>query len=347
MMRRVMKSWVLLLILAMTAAFATAFDTLSDSTQTREQRLADDAAAKEEFHHLNFFAEGRGMHLAPGMWDLWTKYATQKNISIFQNRWGLNVNGKTIEGIFNVPYKNMDVAVLGCVACHSGKAAGQYIIGLGNKNIDVAEVGRDGLHAEELWRLVPHPEQKSDDFKEVQSSSIEFAKILSNSDYTNLTQGMVPTSVIRTWFYRQAGLPIPKDLPRAAVKVPFPGVIPRRKRWEASRTDSVMVVSRVGQSPLKSPRASLRRPFIVTFRKSRLPKIFLENSSLRNIHSRSMPRKRSVEKMFSKITALIATANINATRAIFRSSRLRNSFRGPWFRRIRTGSRSSMRSFMT
>lgn len=220
-MQRVMKSWVLLLILAMTAAFATAFDTLSDSTESREQRLADDASAKEAFHQLNFFAEGRGMHLSPNMWNVWLNDASQKNIGIFENRWGLNVNGKTVEGIFSVPYKDMEVAVLGCVACHSGKAAGQYIIGLGNKNIDVAQLGADGLHAEEIWKLLPHPGQKSEDFKEVQASSIEFAKILSNKDYTNLTQGMVPTSVIRTWFYRQAGVPIPKDLPRAAVKVPF------------------------------------------------------------------------------------------------------------------------------
>jgi len=193
-------------------------------------RIERDAKARQELYGLNFFAEGGGMHLTPNLLRFWNNLAAlapvnpmgaiQKNAWI--HRWGLNWNETTREpiGLYNVPYKKMSVGVLGCVACHSGRAAGQTYIGLGNKNIDVNLIGKDALLAESIWKKIGHPLGKSADYKYVENSAMDFARLLSNPDITNLTEGLVPTSVIRAWFYRIAGEPLPPDMKRSAVKVP-------------------------------------------------------------------------------------------------------------------------------
>jgi len=110
--------------------------------------------------------------------------------------------------------------VLGCAACHSGKAAGIYIPGLGNKNIDPAQVGSDAYRALQLWKKANFLKKKSADYKMIEALSIDFARRLSNSKYSNLTQGMVPVALIQEWFYKNAGRTLPDGMARGAVKVP-------------------------------------------------------------------------------------------------------------------------------
>lgn len=132
-------------------------------------------------------------------------------------RWGLIVKDNKVKGLFNEPYKGMNIGVLGCVACHGGKAAGQYIVGLGNKNIDTFQIGKDANLGLKIWGAFP---RSNPNFKEMHQRSVEFTENLAGSKVGNMTQGLVSTAIIRSWFYRVQGLPFPDNFPPGQVKVP-------------------------------------------------------------------------------------------------------------------------------
>ena len=111
----------------------------------------------------------------------------------------------------------MNIGVLGCVACHGGKAAGQYIVGLGNKNIDTFQIGKDANLGLKVWGAFPRRNPK---FKEMHERSVEFTKNLAGSKVGNQTQGLVSTAIIRSWFYKVQNLPFPDNFPPGQVKVP-------------------------------------------------------------------------------------------------------------------------------
>lgn len=209
----------LLFILASCSpAFKTkAYRTLA-SEKTERENLSTDAA--EEFKKLHFFTKGRGMMISPGLIEMYGKSGKLTKEIFMKKGFGLNVVDGEAIGLLETEYQGHKIGVLGCVACHSGKAAGQYIVGLGNKNIDVWQIGNKTLKASEGWKFFNKKKMKDEGYLTLTEDALIFAKTLSNKSYSNLTQGLVPTGVIRTWFYRQAGLPIPEDLPRAAVKVP-------------------------------------------------------------------------------------------------------------------------------
>lgn len=174
--------------------------------------------AVETFRHLNFYYKGRGMAVSPDLIKFWE--STKKlgmGQGVIAARWGFNIVDKEIQGLFNVPYEGMQVGVLGCVGCHSGKAAGQYIVGLGNKNIDVGQIGADASMVMKMWGKVPHKNPK---FKELHERALEFTTALSNPKISNKTQGLVSTGLIRSWFYKVQGLPLPDDFLPGQVKVP-------------------------------------------------------------------------------------------------------------------------------
>jgi mono/diheme cytochrome c family protein len=177
--------------------------------------------ASEAFKNLHFFYKGRGMSISPDLIKLYEVMSnggvgTQDLGPIYQ-RWGLIFQDNKATGIYSVPYEGMQVGVLGCVACHSGKAAGEFIIGLGNKNIDVGQIGKDSYAGMKVWGSVP---RNNPAFKEVHERSLEFTKGLSDKKMINLTQGLVPTGLIRSWFYKVQNIPFPADFPRGQVKVP-------------------------------------------------------------------------------------------------------------------------------
>src|SRR5665647_307183 len=111
--------------------------------------------ATEAFKNLNFFYKGRGMAISPDLIKVfeWTssRGIGSGDLGPLYQRWGLIVQNNNVRGLFSVPYEGMKVGVLGCVACHSGKAAGQYIVGLGNKNIDTGQIGRDAYQMLRVW----------------------------------------------------------------------------------------------------------------------------------------------------------------------------------------------------
>ncbi len=187
--------------------------------QTRQERAT---TAADAFLNLNFYYKGRGMSVSPdliGLYDNLNKMGLSTGeLGPLYQRWGLIVQkGGDIRGLFNVPYEGMQIGVLGCVACHGGKAAGQYVVGLGNKNIDVGQIGADSNKIIKIWGTVPRSNPM---FKVLSERAIEFTKNLSNPKISNHTQGLVPTSLIRSWFYTVNGDPIPNDILKGHVKVP-------------------------------------------------------------------------------------------------------------------------------
>jgi mono/diheme cytochrome c family protein len=177
--------------------------------------------AEEAFKNLNFFYKGRGMMVSPEVISLY-EWAGERglgtsNLGPIYQRWGLVVEKNKVKGLFNEPYEGMNIGVLGCVACHGGKAAGEYIVGLGNKNIDTYQIGKDAAIGLKLWGAFPRRNPK---FKEMHARSLEFTNALAGSKVGNMTQGLVSTAIIRSWFYKIQNIPFPDNFPPGQVKVP-------------------------------------------------------------------------------------------------------------------------------
>lgn len=190
-------------------------------TFARDVRLERHNEAIDAFRNLNFFYKGRGMIVSPDVIKVY-EWARDRELGTSgagpaQQRWGFNVINNQIQGLYNEPYQGMAIGVLGCVACHSGKAAGEYIIGLGNKNIDVGQVGKDSVLGLQLWGAFP---RNNPEFKNIHERALEFTKNLAGSKVGNTTQGLVSTAIIRSWFYRVQNLPFPENFPSGQVKVP-------------------------------------------------------------------------------------------------------------------------------
>ena len=200
------------------------------STNGFSQELTKDQQykiASQKFLNTHFFSHGEGMMLSPDLMtyvDLVTKTYSKldkgpKKIirnKIINSRYGFNIHNNEIVGLFNVPYKGMNIGVLGCVACHSGKAAGRFYVGLGNKTIDAYQVGQDAKIIQSGWLQGHLTEER----RKIHKDAMHFAKVISDKNITNLTAGIVPVSVIMTFFYTDIGLKYPSDLNRGQVKVP-------------------------------------------------------------------------------------------------------------------------------
>lgn len=190
---------------------------LTHSQASTRQIEADSAA--ETFMNWHFFENGRGMTLSPNMSRLLWMIGDEQESPIndfLQKRYGLLFRKGKMAGVFNVKYKGMDVGVLGCTACHSGKAAGIFVAGLGNKTIDSYTIGKDFYLAQRFWGWGP----RSKDYKYIHEKSQNFSKVISDSNISNLTRGLVADATIKTFFYKDQGIPYPKNLERAQVKVP-------------------------------------------------------------------------------------------------------------------------------
>jgi mono/diheme cytochrome c family protein len=197
------------------------FTIILSTSISANTRVENHHKSVKEFRNLNFFYKGRGMVISPDLINLY-EVLRKRNVGVSQKgilnqRWGINLEDNKIVGIFNEPYKKMNIGVLGCVACHSGRAAGELIIGLGNKNIDVGQIGIDTYRAQKVWGIIP---RKNPNFKTMHERSVVFTKKLKNPKIHNLTQGLVPTSLVKSWFYDVQGVPFPKNFGRGQVKVP-------------------------------------------------------------------------------------------------------------------------------
>ena len=198
---------------------ATLFFSLS--TFAQDVRLERHLEATEAFKNLNFFYKGRGMMVSPEIITLYEMMGERgigtSNLGPIYQRWGLVIDDNKVKGLFNEPYEGMNIGVLGCVACHSSRAAGEYIVGLGNKNIDTYQIGKDAALGLKAWGALP---RKNPKFREMHKRSLEFTSALAGSKVGNVTQGLVSTAVIRSWFYKVQNRPFPENFPAGQVKVP-------------------------------------------------------------------------------------------------------------------------------
>lgn len=182
--------------------------------------------AGAEFLQTHFFENGRGMTISP---DLSVFFGgLKKQPSLIQDPFIIKKYGflpgekQRYVGVFDVKWKDMNLAVLGCTACHSGRAAGITIPGLGNKTIDPYMIGKTLVKAQKVWKhFIAHKLKNDPDYAYVHDKAMIFAETLSNPDVSNLTRGLVPDSVIKTFFYRDTGTPWGPEIERTQVKVPF------------------------------------------------------------------------------------------------------------------------------
>jgi hypothetical protein len=193
-----------------------------------------DPTPEQALRDLDFFADGRGMHLSPGLLDKLESLrgviaGTSADRTVLQtlaHRWGLQEHEGALVGIKTVRYRGLPVGVLGCVACHSGKAAGQYVVGIGNKNIDPGQIGRDGAVIEKEYRRVTDRldalgiQKKTADFRRLETQSLRLMEKLSDPRLSIGVQGLVPVSLVGSWFYEVANAPLPTNGYKGATKVP-------------------------------------------------------------------------------------------------------------------------------
>jgi mono/diheme cytochrome c family protein len=196
--------------------------------------VSADPTPEQALRDLDFFADGRGMHLSPGILDkleslravIGGSPADRTVLQTLAHRWGLQEHEGELVGIKTVRYRGMPVGVLGCVACHSGKAAGQYIVGIGNKNIDPGRIGLDGAKLENEYRRITDRldalgiQKKSADFRRLEAQSIRLMQKLADPRLSVGVQGLVPVSLVGSWFYEVAGEPLPTNGYKGATKVP-------------------------------------------------------------------------------------------------------------------------------
>ncbi len=178
--------------------------------------------AAREFSESHLFTSGRGIHLPAGLISYYERAQSTRLrphlIGVGGFLTGVNLEDRSPVGLLEARYQDLRVGVLGCVVCHSGRAAGRLVIGLGNKRIDTAATGRltEWLSLPYLWTISfrPDPERR------LIEQTMAFARVLQNPRWANVTEGQVPFGVIQRWFYEQAGRPMPLGMPAAGVKAP-------------------------------------------------------------------------------------------------------------------------------
>ena len=219
--RGALTSLILVLMLAgsVLAGTVLAGTGLADA-QTAAERRREAVEAAKIILQTHLFTDGRGMHIVPGIFNLYELVAKPEIpvdlVSPIHYKAGFNMIGRKAVGLFNVDIQKTRVGVLGCVGCHSGYAAGRLIVGCNNKNIDVGFVGRmaKSVQTPYLWTRPLRPQYERD----LIDDAMGFATILSNPNWMNFTQGLVPVSNVWQWFYKQQGMPPLEKPPRGAVK---------------------------------------------------------------------------------------------------------------------------------
>lgn len=181
--------------------------------------------SQRELLDFHLFAEGHGMVLSPRV--------TRKIVAIAdsplwpvaraigESRAGMIADGRNFAGLRVVSYGGTSTAVLGCAMCHAGRAAGQFVPGLGNKTIDAYGIAKLLFKEWERDRSeLARGVLRGGDLRATEGS-LRYAALVSRPDLANRTQGMVPASWVLHWLYEAADKELPSELRiPGAVKVP-------------------------------------------------------------------------------------------------------------------------------
>ena len=133
---------------------------------------------------------------------------------ILQSKFGLIVENGEIVGYHEVEYQGRHQGVVGCAMCHTGRAAGRTIPGLGNKNIDIFSLA---LAAKKLMPAFPAPRDRR--AQETRKNAEFFINAIGNPRLAPKTQGLIPIGLIRKWFFDQAAERMDTEIP-GQVKIP-------------------------------------------------------------------------------------------------------------------------------
>ena len=171
-----------------------------------------------EFLEFNLFDGNKGMVLPSSLSGRISKAESNPLTrgllhGYMKRKFGLITFDREMIGLTSEVQDGTEVHVFGCAACHSGKAAGLFIPGLGNKTFDVFQGGHE-LESYLQWERRVKPEQRTDDSSK---RSAEFAAIVGNPGNANATRGIVNDVLV--WqrldpAYHHA------QLPPAFVKIP-------------------------------------------------------------------------------------------------------------------------------
>lgn len=122
-----------------------------------------------------------------------------------------------VVGMQQTRFQDRQVFVAGCASCHSSKAAGRYYVGLGSKNIDPFTMSEDSLKLLKAWGKIGVGKKAQEAYQD----SLVFSELSANPSISNLSQGLVATSVIKSWVYRELKIPFPNSsIARGVVKPP-------------------------------------------------------------------------------------------------------------------------------
>lgn len=190
-------------------------------------RLEKAKEAQEALLNLNFFHNGRGMILPPGFPPLSAENpVTRATLSLMSKKlrddFGIHVRSGRVAGFSQVTYKGFRIGVVGCAMCHSGRAAGIFVPGLGNKNFDLGQLALSSKGYLSFFEKISNGDPWNQDPETrtfLAANSKHFLDNVSNPELINETQGLVPIGLIRKWFFDNEGLKM--DSPaRGQVKIP-------------------------------------------------------------------------------------------------------------------------------
>ena len=200
------------------------------------QRVIAAKKAEKDLLSLNFFYNGKGMLAPPNFppFDLDSSLgetAVEIAKGYLRRNYGIIVESRSAIGVFQTKYKGVNASLVGCAMCHTGRAAGFTIPGLGNKNIDVFRLGQSFKKHYDTIKNVEAVTGGGD--AETRKMMFEnfrtFITNLTHPKLHNETQGLVPTGIIRKWFYDNAGVEM-DHFQKGQVKVPaFWGYGEKRK----------------------------------------------------------------------------------------------------------------------
>lgn len=197
---------------------------LGQSLPLRRQKAVE---AQEALLGLNFFHEGRGMILPPGFPPLSAENPlTRASLALMtkklRNDFGVHIRSGRVTGFSQVTYKGFRIGVVGCAMCHSGRVAGIFVPGLGNKNFDLGQLALSSKSYLGFFEKVSDGDPWNRDPETrrfMAANSKHFLDNVSHPELVNQTQGLVPIGLIRKWFFDNENIPM-DHMARGQVKIP-------------------------------------------------------------------------------------------------------------------------------
>ena len=137
---------------------------------------------------------------------------------------GFNQQRERVVGLYETRFSNIPVRALACAFCHSGKAAGIFIPGLGNKEVSNSLIGKGatgftGFVSTEALALGSRrfdPEAKA----VLEINAERMKKITLDPSFVSPTVGLIEDNVVYKTFYQAFGIEYPSGVKGYVNKVP-------------------------------------------------------------------------------------------------------------------------------